>query len=204
MLGYDKFFIFLAVLSMSKSLISFLLLVLLTACSSNEKAGVVYHDRFDFSAVQSYSLYERNSKFTETQGLLDSRRNAIEIAIESSMAINKFNYTDVEKADIIVTYHLFNGKRGEYSKYNETIHFCVPCLRATSWQTENKYQSIMQGNLILDIIDPQKKRSIWRSVYPLALEEKDNSAVTNDKIKQAISLMLAQYPKINAEIKQGN
>jgi len=174
------------------------LLILLSACSSNKKAGVVYHDSFDFSAVKSYSLYERNSAFTDTQNLLDSRRNAIEIAIEGSMAEKKFSYADVTQADVVVTYHMFNGKRSEYTRYNEAVHFCTHCLRATSWQTEKKYESIVRGHLVIDLFDPKQKRSVWRSVYPLALEAKDNSAETNDKIKQAVAIMLTQYPNPSA------
>ena len=173
----------------------FYLLLLLSACSSGKKAGVVYHDKFDFSAVKSYSLYDHNSIFSETQSLLDTRRNAIEIAIESTMANKKFSYAEVEQADVIVTYHLFNGKRGDYSNYNKMVHFCAQCLQATTWQVDSKYSPVSQGGLVLDLIDPKMNRSVWRSTYPLGLKEKENSAKTNDKIKQAVAIMLAQYPQ---------
>ena len=166
-----------------------------------QKAGVVYHDSFDFSVVKSYSLYDRDSAFSETQGLLDTRRNAIEIAIERTMARNKFSYETLEKADLIVTYHVFNGKRNEYSKYNKAVHFCTHCLRATTWKTDRQYSSISQGSLVLDLVDPKKNRSVWRSVYPLDLEVKENSAETNDRIKQAVSAMLAEYPRTSLNVK---
>jgi hypothetical protein len=179
---------------MPKFLALFFSLFLLTACSSYQDAGVVYHHNFDFSAVKNYSFYERNSSFTESQNLLDVHRNAIEIAIERAMAENHFNYSSLEQADIVVTYHVLNGNRQEYSKYNEAIHFCNHCLRASAWQTENKYKEPRFGSLILDIIDPKKQRSVWRSAYPLEIKGEDNSAISNEKIQQAITAMLAQYP----------
>lgn len=75
---------------MFKKIITPILFIFICACSSVKKAGVVYHDNFDFSTVKSYSLYDRNSPFTETQSLLDTRRNVIEIAIERTMASKKF------------------------------------------------------------------------------------------------------------------
>lgn len=189
---------------MIKTLAAFSLLFLLSACSMSYKVGVVYHDGFDFSTVKNYSLYQRNSVFTDTQSLLDSRRNAIEIAIERTMAKNQFSYAEVEQADIIVTYHILNTSKSDYSNYNEAVHFCQHCLRATAWKTENKYSTATHGSLILDLIDPKKQRSVWRSIYPLALKEKENSAKTNEKIKQAVALMLARYPRVNATSKQGN
>ena len=183
---------------MFKKFIAPILFTLLSACSSVQKAGVVYHDNFDFSAVKSYSLYDRNSIFSETQSLFDTRRNTIEIAIERTMAKQKFSYEMLEKADLIVTYHVFNGKHGDYSKYNKAVHFCAHCLRATSWQTDQQYSPLSQGSLVLDLVDPKQNRSVWRSVYPLDLKVKENSADTNDKIKQAVSAMLAEYPRTNS------
>jgi len=179
---------------MTKSIVSFLFLLTLSACSSNQNAGVVYHHSFNFSGVKNYSFYERGSSFTESQNLLDAYRNAIEIAIERTMAKSHFNYAPLEQADIVVTYHVLNGNRQEYSKYNKAIHFCNHCLRASAWQTENRYKEPRLGSLILDIVDPKKQRSVWRSVYPLEIKDKDNSATSNEKIQQAITVMLAQYP----------
>jgi len=185
---------------MLKIFILSLLFTLLCACSSVQKAGVVYHDNFDFSAVKSYSLYDHNSTFSETQSLFDVRRNAIEIAIERTMARNKFSYAAIEKADLIVTYYVFNGKRNDFSKYNKVVHFCSHCLRATTWNTEQEYSPVRQGGLVMDLFDPKQNRSVWRSVYPLELKEKENSAETNDRIKQAVAAMLAQYPRTNSKL----
>ncbi len=184
---------------MLKVFITSLLIILISACSSSKKTGVVYHDRFDFSTVKSYSLYDHNSAFSETQSLLDARRNAIEIAIERAMANKKFSYADVEQADVIVTYHLFNGNRGDYAKYNKSVRFCAHCLRATTWKTDKEYKSVSRGSLVLDIVDPKKNRSVWRSTYPLNLKVKENSATTNNKIKEAVATMLAQYPQANVK-----
>jgi hypothetical protein len=180
------------------------LLIFTYACSGVQKAGVVYHDSFDFAKVNNFGLYDRNSTFSEIQSLSDMRRNAIEIAIEHSMAKKKFSYENPDKAELIVTYHVFNGKRDEYYQYNKEVHFCTHCLRASTWKTEQKYSQLKQGSLILDLVDPIQNRSIWRSVYPLDLKVKENSADTNEKIKKAISAMLAEYPQstLNSKLTQ--
>lgn len=183
---------------MFKVLSLILLSILLSACSVHRNVGVVYHDSFDFSQVKNYSLYPRNSSFTDSQSLTDVRRNAIEIAIEGVMAAQKFTYIEPEQADIIVTYFFFNRKSAEYSKYNKAVRFCVHCLRANAWQTNKYYAKFIKGSLIIDLVDPHKKRSVWRSAYPLKFNSKDNSAELNDKIQQAVRLMLAKYPEKNA------
>jgi hypothetical protein len=185
---------------MLKAFSIILLFSLISACSSRNNAGVVYHNSFNFSQVKSYSLYNRNSPFTDSQSLLDTSRNAIEIAIERTMSSKKFDYLEPEQADVIVTYYLLNGKIKDYSIYNEVVRFCVQCLRANAWQTNHQYSNIAQGSLILDLIDPKKKRSVWRSVYPLNFNVKDNSAKLNKKIQQAVNSMLALYPQDKSQI----
>jgi hypothetical protein len=180
---------------MSKTLFISLLLFLLDACSNRYHAGVVYHEDFDFSTVKSYSLYHRNSPFTDSQSLIYTHRNAIEIAIERAMSVKKFNYTEPEQADIIVTYYLFNGNPSEYVSYNDVVRFCVNCLRASVWQTNNQYSRLSRGNLIIDLVNSQNKRSVWRSAYPLGVDRKDNSAEFNEKIQYAVNSMLAMYPQ---------
>lgn len=189
---------------MNRILAGFTLLFLLSACSSHQSAGVVYHDSFDFSGVKSYSLYPRNSIFSEAQSLSDIRRNTIEIAIERTMANRKFSYARLENADLIITYHVFNGKVEGYSNYNKIVRFCAYCLRATTWQTDSQYSTVSQGSLVLDLVDPKKNRSVWRSIYPLDLKDKDNSRETNNKIKHAVATMLAQYPQVLSNNKQVN
>lgn len=185
---------------MLKTLSIILLFSLLSACSINRDAGVVYHENFDFSQVKSYSLYNRNSPFTGSQNLIDMRRNAIEIAIERTMGNQGFTYVEPEKTDLIVTYYLRTNVADEYAKYNKIVRFCEQCLLANAWQTTNQYPNLTKGGLILDLVDPIQKRSVWRSVYPLDIDVKDNSAELNVKIQQAVNLMLAQYPQRKSQL----
>lgn len=179
---------------MTKYSLSYLLLLLIISCSNTKSIGFVYQQNFDFSSVKNYSLYNRNSLFSDTQNLLDTRRNAIEIAIERSMSKQNFNYIEPEKADLIIAYHLLNGNRSEYSKYNEIVRFCTNCLRSSTWNIENKYSSIEQGSLVIDVVDTKQNRSVWRSIHPLKLKVQDNSAESNLRINSAIQSMLAKLP----------
>ena len=171
-----------------------LLLILLSACSAMKDAGVVYQTGFDFSQVASYSMYERNSDFAAFQSINDITRNGIEIAIEKSMEKQGLSYSELDKADVIVSYHLIGERLKDISKYNKNVLYCSYCLRASNWQSEQKNWDLAAGNLIIDLINPKTKRSVWRSVYDLDIEVEDNSRKVNDKIKSAIAAMLALYP----------
>ncbi len=177
-----------------KFIVTSLLLLLITACSAPKNASAIYQTRYDFSQVEKYSIYDRNSEFSEFQNISDITRNGIEIAIEKSMEKQGFHYSEQSDADLIVSYHIINGNRQDYSKYNKGVRYCEHCVRASTWQAEEKDWSLSPGNLILDLVDPKSKRSVWRSVYPLDIDIKDNSRAVNEKILNAVNTMLIKFP----------
>lgn len=158
------------------------------------KNPVTYHSSFDFSQVETYSFYQSDSSFFDSQSLSHSQRNRIEIAIEKRLNAQGFSYSDIKDADIIVTYHLVKRNPEDYQDYNKAVLFCPHCLRANTWQQDNKNWAIYPGGLILDLVDPKKNRSVWRSIYPLDADQKDNSKIQNEKIIEAVDVMLTQYP----------
>jgi len=173
----------------------FLLLIISTVSACSSHSDAVYQTSFDFSKVKTYSIYQRDSTFTDTQNLTDNRRNSIEIAIEKTLDQQGFQYQDIAKADLVITYHLLNGNKNSYHDYNKEVRFCQNCLRANNWHNEGSPLKIKQGSLIIDLVDPKKKRSVWRGIAPLKLKNKDNSQVVNEKIQQEVKDMFQQYPR---------
>ena len=165
----------------------------LFACSSAHNA-VVYYNFFDFDHVKNYSFYPADSLFSENQNLNYAQRNRIEFAIEKNMVELSLNYTELSQADIIVTYYIVSKDRHDYRAYNEVVRFCTHCLNSDLWIKKSKDWQPYPGGLIIDLINPKNGRSVWRSIYPLNVDEKDNSNELNNKIMEAVASMMKQYP----------
>ena len=171
------------------------LTISLVACSSIHDATTAFRANFDFSSVQSYSTYGRNSAFGELQNLSDSTRNTIELAIEQGFDENGFNYKAIKKADVVIAYHLLNRNMSELKKYNKQVKYCGYCLKAGEASRVELEKKLRPGSLILDIIDPKTQRSVWRSVYALGFKATDNSREMQEKISNAVDNMLRDYPR---------
>lgn len=176
-----------------KLLLISLLFVIVSGCSS-KKNPVIYYNKFDFSQVKNYSFYSSGSDFFDSQNLSHAQRSGIELAIEKSLDAQEFQYSELDQADIIVTYHLVKKQPQDYINYNKAVLFCSHCLRANAWQQNNSDWQVYRGGLIIDLVDPIRKRSVWRSIYPLKFKTKDNSKELNEKILEAVDIMLTQYP----------
>lgn len=178
-----------------RSLSCLTLISFLTSCSLSNAATTNFRGSFDFSTVESYSTYGRNSAFGDLQNLSDNTRNTIELAIEQGFDENGFHYKTLIKADIIIAYHVINDDVSELKLYNKQVKYCGYCLKLGQATRKDLKGNIRPGSLILDIIDPKSQRSVWRSIYPLGFKEKDNSQEEQKKISDAIDSMLQDYPK---------
>lgn len=178
-------------------LLSCLVLIInLIACTSTKEATTSFRDGFDFSAVETYSTYGRNSAFGELQNINDSTRNTIELAIEQGFDENGFRYNNVKNADIMIAYHVINHNLVEFDKYNKQVKYCGYCLNGNDTTRLDLEKKQRPGSLVLDIIDPTSQRSVWRSVYPLGFKDKDNSREMQEKISHAVDQMLKDYPRV--------
>jgi hypothetical protein len=166
----------------------------LVGCTSSRATITKFRTNFNFSQVDSYRFYDRNSEFSDFQNINDSTRNSIELAIERVLDKNGFTYQIEDEADIIVTYHLIKSDK-DLGKYNKGVRYCSYCLRGGGAQKKRNMFKIVPGGLILDIINPKTQSSVWRSVYDLNIKaNKDNSKEVQLKIYQAIDTMLDNYP----------
>lgn len=177
--------------------------ILLSGCTLPRPAYSKYQTNFNFSKVSSYAFYKRNSDFSDFQNISDVTRNGIELAIEQVLDKNGFIYRFEKDADIIVTYHLVNKSSKELTSYNKGVKYCSYCLRGGEVQKGKEQWRIIPGSLIIDVIDPEKKRSVWRSVYDLKINaEKDNSKEIQLKIYQAIDAMIEKYPHTRSHLRK--
>lgn len=172
-------------------------ILLLLGCSSSPSANAKYQQSFNFNQLQTYSFFARNSQFSDFQNINDVQRNSIELAIEQVLDRNGFTYQTIDVADVVIGYYLVNHNNNELTRYNKGVKYCSFCLNTYTSDTGKKSLSAKSGSLIVDLVDPISKRSVWRSVYQLNIKQKDNSKDIQDKIFNAISLMIRQLPSNN-------
>lgn len=178
------------------------ILLMLTACSSQPKDAVVkYQPIFDFSQVQSYGLYQRHEEFNDWQLISDNMRNGIELAIEQAMDKQGFLLKDSRQADVIVTYYIVRRTHRSFKAYNRGVNYCSYCLTHSKTGNRAERLAIAPGSLVIDVLQPKYRRSIWRTSYPMGLKEKDTSIEVNTKINEAVAAMLKQFSQTQYWVK---
>ena len=159
-----------------------------------------YRAQYDFSSIKSYSFFERNSAFTDMQNLSFSMRNRIELAMERGLENKGYIYKTIEETDVIIGYYLIGRSRKELEAYNKGVKYCAYCLVSLdSGKNSGRRDTprLLPGHLIMDVVSAETKRSIWRSYYPLAIKDDDNSNEVQEKLRDAVNAMLENVPHLN-------
>lgn len=164
-------------------------------CSLHSTPALQYHPRFDFSQIQTYSFYDRNSDFSEIQIVNSGMRNSIELSVEERLNSFGLRYEVPEKADIIVGYFLLSGTQISLKKYNKSVKYCAYCLEFYSGNERIKSWKNKVGSIVIDLVDTKKERSVWRSIYPLNIGLKDSSQKIQARLNTTVSRMFYSNPQ---------
>ncbi len=175
--------------------ISVFALFLLSACTSTIQLEAVtdFDAEFDFSQVRKIAIQPVN------------RMNAAAIQV-SDMDVNRLNrvfgdeltargyqmVSDNATADMYLVWHLVTQDKTDVRSYNSMSYYnCWRCGPAVSDISVRQYT---EGTLIVDMIDPARGQSVWRSTVQSKLQSKPDAEHSAELRLEAGRALFAKFP----------
>ncbi|MAT92063.1 MAG: hypothetical protein CME59_05645 [Halioglobus sp.] len=184
------------------------LLGLLAACASGPpRPEVDYKPDYDFSPVKKIALYRDSGKVVGDNPLQlsDIQRGRIDDALAFALGNRGFTVVDdAAQADLLMSWHLVTqhktdvrtwntpayGYGGYYGRYNRySAYNCWNCRPMT---TEVSVSNYTQGTFIVDLIDPDMRRSVWRAVTQSRLKSEPSQDQAH--YNEAATAIFASFP----------
>jgi hypothetical protein len=185
-----------------------LVVAALTACASQQPKPVVdFSPSHDFSQDKRIGLYALSGEVTGRRHMTLTPFQEERINQALRQALEDKGYTFVNnprQADLLISWHLNLTEKtdvqtyaspsmvavapafGRYNRY--AMYNCFDCLR----QTDVRVTEYTQGTFIVDMIDPDKRASVWRSVTQSKLE--GETIKDQDQLNKAAELVLGGFP----------
>ncbi|QIB65296.1 DUF4136 domain-containing protein [Kineobactrum salinum] len=152
--------------------------LLLGACASGPpRPDVDYKPDYDFSQVRSVAFYEDSGTVEGDNPLQlsDMQKERIDTGIRTALQNKGLTVVDdPSQADMLVSWHLLTqfktdvrsydrpGFVGLYRGYNRySLYDCWSCIGPRQDIVSSNYT---EGTFIVDMIDPELERSVWRGV----------------------------------------
>ncbi|MCR9184264.1 MAG: DUF4136 domain-containing protein [Halieaceae bacterium] len=191
-------------------------IVLLAACASAPPTpSVDYNAAYDFDAVKTVALYRaaETAPGEDPLKMSDMTRDRIESGLRSALTARGFTLVNsVEEADLLLSWHLVTEDKmdvrsyevpsattmGMYGPgfYRYNTYSMYSCWSCMSSRTEVSVHEYTQGTFVVDMIDPEQQRSVWRSVTTSRL--KGELGREQSKYDEAANLVLGSFPPANS------
>ena len=163
-------------------LLSLLILIvgLLSACSTGPNVASDYDPAFDFSAIKSFHLVDKQRSSS------DLINNRVIKAINSSLASRSIEGRESQKADILVDFLVVTKDKMRINQYNTGYGYnCFRCRAPYfNYGTGVDVQKFTEGSLIIDLVDPRKNTTVWRGIA---------SAPVKNRMPQERTELINQY-----------
>ncbi len=168
------------------------LIALVSACSSTPTATVDHDPAFDFSGVQRVAILPLNREVTPQTAISDMQAARMSSSLAGAMTARGLDVVeDPANADLLLTWHLVTEERTDVRTYNtQSMYNCWRCGPAVSDVSVRQYT---QGTLIVDMIDPTRNRSVWRSIVQSRLRQTDAEQAEALR-NEAARASFAQFP----------
>ncbi|WP_076407905.1 DUF4136 domain-containing protein [Shewanella sp. UCD-KL12] len=168
----------------------------LSACSSL-KTSSDYDPAANFNDVKTYAWVAKKTQDTtyHLDGLMDQRVRA---AVDSQLAAKGITITDAAEADILVNYLTKVDKKINVDTFNTNYgynpYYGSRWGYSGSMNTQTTVREYEVGTLILDMVNRETGKLIWRGSVADTIRDKNTPEERVEVINKAISAMLVNYP----------
>jgi hypothetical protein len=170
------------------------LVVVLVGCASPPIEAVSDFDRqFDFSGLKKIAIQPIDRTQINTVRVSDMQVDRINAAIVDELQRKGYQLVDSNiEADLLLTWHLVTDERVDVRSYNNMSYYnCWMCGPAVSDVSVHQYT---QGTFIVDLIDPTRNQSVWRSTIESRLESNPGPEASAARRLEAAKAIFANFP----------
>ncbi len=187
------------------------LALVLSGCATTYKPDVDYNVNYNFDQVKTYYIhdaYSSDSAATDevNRFVSDLDNERIINAISSTLQRKALTATNADDADIIVKYLITSKDKTKIRSFNSGFNDCWRCRGFYGYHGHNDVdvKQYVEGTLIIDLVDPKQKKSVWRSVVSSAIKKNRTVSERQMETQKAVDAMLADFKKPKEVLKTTN
>ncbi|WP_439107362.1 DUF4136 domain-containing protein [Congregibacter sp.] len=160
------------------------------------------------SSLEAVSDFDADFAFDEVQRLaiLPIDRTSAAEKLISDMQVDRINkslgielqsrgyeiVSDRDAADVYLAWHLVTREKTDIRSYNAASAY--NCWRCGPPVSDVSVRQYIEGTFIVDLIDPERNRSVWRSTIQSTLKSNPDPKDAEMNRAVAVKAVLAPFP----------
>ena len=179
-------------------IVTALLFIVAAGCTQVQTDSKM-NDAADFSALKTFGWLHDVDKPAEDVRLNDPLlRQTVRTAVEQSLSAKGYEQVDRQQADFLVAW--FGAIEKKIKKEN-IDHFYAPYGYGTLYrdpvlntESPRKVQEYEEGTIIIDVVDPENRRLIWRGSGSGRIAEEQPEQTALKKLNSSVTKILDPFP----------
>ena len=170
--------------------------LLVSACSSTPTATTDFDPGFDFSGVRTVAIQPLNREVTSPADVSDMQAGRLDQSLADELSRRGYTVvSDSAAADMLLTWHLVTQERTQVRTYNSMSARYTTCWHCRPTSTDSiRVTQYTRGTLIVDLLDPARMQSVWRSVFESRLRDLPNPEQAAEMRRQAAEALFREFP----------
>ncbi len=180
--------------------LSIVLIALVLAGCASQKVDWDYDPGRSLAGLKTYAWLETSEdvkkKGYQLDALMDQRvQDAVDRGLQAKgLRRVKGSASNTAQVDFLVNYMTTVKTRRDEQQITTSFGYGYSPW-GVGMNTETRIKDYEEGTLIVDMIDPQTKKLIWRGQYRSRLKEKMTPQERTDRINQSINAILSGFPR---------
>ncbi len=122
--------------------------------------------------------------------LIDRRVRA---AVNRELVVHGYTRVPVDEADVHVTYYLGLETVVSWRMVSQSYHYSSAGF-AERHRTETYLRQFEQGTLLIDVLDPSRRRLVWRGTAQARVRRNTDPQQREERIAEAVAKILDRFP----------
>lgn len=177
------------------TVIALLPALLLSACTSTTQleANTDFDSAFDFSGVRKIAIQPVQRMNAAAIQISDMDVNRLNRILADELTGKGFEIVnDNSEADMYLSWHLVTQEKTDVRSYNSMSYY--NCWRCGPGVSDISVRQYIVGTLIVDMIDPDRGQSVWRSMVQSKLSSKMDAEKGRALRLEAGRALFAEFP----------
>jgi hypothetical protein len=180
----------------SRILLVYLFSLLVSACSSTPTATMDFDSGFDFSGVRKIAIQSLDRTVSSTADVSDIQAGRLNQSLTDELSRRGYEVVpDNADADMLLTWHLVTQERTQVRTYNAMsarYNACWTCGPTSSDSV--RVTQYTRGTLIVDLLDPVRMQSVWRSIFESRMREQRDLEQAAETRRTAVEAIFVEFP----------
>jgi hypothetical protein len=157
------------------------------------KTQVDYKKGYDFGHIETLAIAPCGYSGFRPALLTDEQRELVNVALVQALQKRGMEVIDsLDDADAVVDWHVVTEEKSAVRSYNAQSYYqCWRCGPAISGKSVTTYTL---GTFIVDIIDPELSKSVWRGVMKGSLADVSEIAMEPENLNMAADEIFSRFP----------